>query len=102
MKYTLAHALNQLCPDAKWVVRETDDGKEYLEWMDENVSRPSDAEIEKVVNDLKKQYDLSAYQRLRQAEYPSYADQFDLLYHGGYDAWKEQITKIKDKYPKPQ
>jgi hypothetical protein len=41
------------------------------------------------------------YQRQRAAEYPSYADQFDLLYHGGYDAWKEAIQAVKDKYPKP-
>jgi hypothetical protein len=41
------------------------------------------------------------YQRQRAIEYPSYADQFDLLYHGGYDAWKEAIQAVKDKYPKP-
>ena len=41
------------------------------------------------------------YQRQRAAEYPSFADQFDLLYHGGYDAWKAAIQAIKDKYPKP-
>jgi hypothetical protein len=40
------------------------------------------------------------YQRQRAAEYPSYADQFDLLYHGGYDAWKAAIEAVKDKYPK--
>ena len=42
------------------------------------------------------------YQRQRAAEYPSYADQFDLLYHGGYDAWKAAIDAVKTKYPKPQ
>lgn len=41
------------------------------------------------------------YQRQRAAEYPSYADQFDLLYHGGYDAWKASIEAVKTKYPKP-
>jgi hypothetical protein len=41
------------------------------------------------------------YQRLRAAEYPSYADQFDLLFHGGIDAWKATIQAVKDKYPKP-
>lgn len=40
------------------------------------------------------------YQRQRASEYPSYADQFDLLYHGGYDAWKAAIQEVKDKYPK--
>lgn len=42
------------------------------------------------------------YQRQRAAEYPSYADQFDLLYHGGYDAWKAAIDTVKNKYPKPE
>ena len=41
------------------------------------------------------------YQRDRAAAYPSYADQFDLLYHGGYDAWKSAIDAIKQEYPKP-
>ena len=45
--------------------------------------------------------DPNAYKYKRQAEYPSYADQFDLLYHGGYDAWKTEIDKVKEKYPKP-
>jgi hypothetical protein len=38
----------------------------------------------------------------RAAEYPSFADQFDILYHGGYDAWKATIQAVKDKYPKEQ
>lgn len=42
------------------------------------------------------------YQRQRAAEYPSFADQFDLLYHGGIDAWKAAIQAVKDKYPKPE
>ena len=42
----------------------------------------------------------NAYKAKRAAEYPSFADQFDTLYHGGYDAWKAQIQAIKDKYPK--
>lgn len=45
--------------------------------------------------------DANAYKELRAREYPSYADQFDLLYHGGYDAWKAEIDKVKEKYPKP-
>jgi len=42
------------------------------------------------------------YKRQRAAEYPSFADQFDLLYHGGYDAWKAAIDAVKTKYPKPE
>ena len=42
----------------------------------------------------------NAYKGLRQAEYPSIADQLDTLYHSGLDAWKAQIKTVKDKYPK--
>lgn len=42
----------------------------------------------------------NAYKAQRAAEYPSFADQFDLLYHGGYEAWKAAIQAVKDKYPK--
>ena len=41
------------------------------------------------------------YQRLRKAEYPSWEDQMDKIYHSGLDAWKADIKAIKDKYPKP-
>lgn len=44
--------------------------------------------------------DPEEYKTKRAKEYPSFADQFDLLYHGGYDAWKSVIQAVKDKYPK--
>jgi len=44
--------------------------------------------------------DANAYKDKRAAAYPSFADQFDLLYHGGYEAWKSAIAAVKDKYPK--
>jgi enolase len=40
------------------------------------------------------------YTQQRQTEYPPISEQLDTLYHGGYDAWKETIKAIKDKYPK--
>jgi hypothetical protein len=45
--------------------------------------------------------DPEAYKQQRATEYPSFADQFDLLYHGGYDAWKAAIDAVKAKHPKP-
>ena len=41
------------------------------------------------------------YKDDRKMAYPSYADQFDTIYHQGIDAWKAEIKVIKDKYPKP-
>jgi len=48
--------------------------------------------------------DLAAngYKDRRAAEYPSFADQFDLIYHSGIDAWKAKIKETKDKYAKPE
>jgi len=44
--------------------------------------------------------DSFAYQQKRANEYPSFAEQFDTIFHDGIDAWKAQIQAIKDKYPK--
>tara|TARA_R100001463_G_scaffold55385_2_gene106902 strand:+ start:365 stop:691 length:327 start_codon:yes stop_codon:yes gene_type:complete len=41
------------------------------------------------------------YQRDRASQYPSYANQFDTIYHQGIDAWKAEIKKVKDANPKP-
>ena len=40
------------------------------------------------------------YSELRAAAYPSFADQFDTIFHRGLDAWKAEIQYIKNKYPK--
>jgi len=42
----------------------------------------------------------NAYKDKRAAAYPSIADQLDLLYHGGMDAWKAAITAVKEEFPK--
>ena len=40
------------------------------------------------------------YTEKRREAYPSIPDQLDLLFHGGYDAWRAAIQAVKDKYPK--
>ena len=44
--------------------------------------------------------DANAYKAKRAAAYPSYADQFDTIFHKGIDAWKAQIQAVKDRFPK--
>ena len=44
--------------------------------------------------------DPEAYKAQRQQAYPSIADQLDLIYHQGLDAWKSAIQAVKDTYPK--
>jgi len=58
-------------------------------------------EIAIVKQQLQDEYIAKEYQRNRAKEYPSFAEQFDTLYHGGYDAWKATIDSVKAKYPKP-
>lgn len=40
------------------------------------------------------------YADKRRAEYPTFEQQMDILYHEGYEGWKSVITAIKEKYPK--
>jgi len=44
--------------------------------------------------------DPEAYKYQRAKEYPAITDQLDTIFHGGLDAWKEQIQAVKTKYPK--
>jgi hypothetical protein len=92
-------ALRTLCPNSGWV--SCDDDYDKLVWTSEDIPKPTKEEIEAEMQRLQAEYDHNEYQRLRAIEYPSFADQFDLLYHGGYDAWKAEINKVKQKYPKP-
>ena len=41
------------------------------------------------------------YAELRAAAYPSIVDQLDTIYHKGIDAWKDEISVVKNNYPKP-
>ena len=45
---------------------------------------------------------VTTYTEARAVEYPPIVDQLDKIYHSGIDAWKADIKKIKDKYPKTQ
>ena len=46
--------------------------------------------------------DPDAYKDQRAQAYPSMADQLDLIYHEGIDAWKATIAAVKMQYPKPE
>ena len=44
---------------------------------------------------------VKTYAQKREQAYPSILDQLDLMYHGGYDAWKASIDAVKAQFPKP-
>ena len=98
MKYTVTEALAALKPNAEWRMV----GTEYsgLTWLDKNQTKPTEEEIEAKLAELQYQEEVNVYQEKRKLEYPSWEDQLDKIYHSGIDAWKADIKKIKDKYPK--
>ena len=51
---------------------------------------------------LDAEYQALDYARKRAAEYPSVVDQLDKMFLSGFQAWKDEIQKVKEKYPKPK
>ena len=92
-------AILALVPNAKFYPAEEGDWTN-LRWVDTRQQPTQEAVLAKI-QELDQQYIDAEYQRQRAKAYPSFADQFDKLYHGGYDAWKAEITAIKEQYPKP-
>ena len=93
----LDKAIRSLSPKSNF----TTDGKKITQWISLEIVQPTESEIEAEITRLQAEYDSKDYQRKRAKAYPSFADQFDLLYHGGYDAWKAAIDAVKQEYPKP-
>ena len=98
MIYDKHKALIDLKPNTDWSWK----GYKYsdLNWQDSS-TKPTEAEIDAEVIRLQAEYDNSVYQRNRAAEYPSVVDQLDKMFHSGFQAWKDEIQKVKEKYPKP-
>ena len=72
---------------------------ESIIWR-ENTNPIKPSIIQAKIAELQAEYEANEYQRQRAAEYPSWQDQLDKIYHEGIDAWKADIKVIKDKYPK--
>lgn len=95
----IAAALTSLDPNCEFRVEDNSfDTLEIFKWN--NGPRPSKKQIEDRIKILQEDYSRKQYQRDRKTAYPSVEEQLDLLYHGGYDAWKEVISAIKNSYPK--
>ena len=95
-KLNIVHAILALHPTAQFT---TNDGK-VEEWHSPQITQPTEQEIEVKLAELKYQEEVNVYQEKRKLEYPDWGDQLDQIYHSGIDAWKADIKKIKDKYPK--
>lgn len=91
----ISRALRSINPEFSFVI----ENSKIVTWYS-NDPQPTEEEIVQKIAELEYQEEVNEYQRQRAAEYPSYPDQFDKIYHSGVSAWKTQIKKIKDKYPK--
>jgi len=94
----ITDAIKSLRPNAEFSMW----GDDYstIEWYSENVPKPTLQEVDAELQRLQAEYDRKDYQRQRAEAYPSIEEQLDLMFHGGYDAWKAQIQAIKDQFPK--
>ena len=101
MRYTLVDAFEKLVDsNARWGFA-NGDKYENLIWMSgDSYTQPTEEECVEKLAEINYEYEVNEYQRQRAREYPSYADQFDQIYHEGVDAWKASIQAVKDKYPK--
>ena len=91
-------ALVNLVPNSSWIVEgDTYDG---IQWLDKNKTKPTEEEVTNEVKRLKLELVANSYKEKRLAEYPTWNEQLDNIYHNGIDAWKADIKTIKDKYPK--
>ena len=74
-----------------------------LIWDESNEQdKPSLEEIKQAKKILEQEQNnaIKNYSTLRKNNYPSIEDQLDILYHFGYEGWKNIITDIKLRYPK--
>ena len=68
---------------------------------DDSKDKPTEKELTDALAKQQSDFDAQEYARNRASEYPSFAEQFDLLYHKGVTGLKAELKKTKDKYPKP-
>jgi len=95
--YDICSAILAINPSAQVSVNSED--LDQITWHN-GTEVISKSDIQAKQAELKAAYDAKEYQRKREPEYPSIADQLDDIYHNGVAGWKTTIKVTKDKYPK--
>jgi len=100
MKVNISDAILALEPTAEFSV--TSEDLEQIEWYSEDVTQPSNEDIQTKLDELQAIEDAKQYQRDRKAEYPSIEDCIHALLDGGDTPTDLQALRqaVKDKYPK--
>jgi hypothetical protein len=95
---TKANALVSLRPGAQWVLRGDD-----LEWLDQNQTRPTDAEIEAEVARLTALEPARIATENRRAAYIAEADPLFFKAQRGeatMEEWQAKVAEIQNRFPK--
>ena len=98
-------AWNELVDEHNWYGI-IDDSKGFIysniKVVKDGVTKPSEADFNAKVKELKDAYSASQYKRDRKLMYPDIGDQLDDLYKAGAfsDDMTAKIKAVKDKYPK--
>lgn len=107
MIITYAEALKELIPGVQFVIK----GNSYedLVLVDENLTKPTQQELEDKIAELQADFDAKGYQRQRAVNYPQIGNQLDMLWHaidsGTLNKTSDFYTAIKavkDAYPKSE
>jgi len=95
-------ALKNLRPNVSFYVKGAS-----VTWLDDDVTPPTQDEIDVEIQRLEAEHIATQYQRDRQPEYPSLADLADALYWSNQgdntklDEYYQACAAVKAKYPKP-
>ena len=94
-----AEALYSLNPLASWH-QDAIDGS--LSWLSDDITQPTQTEIDSEVIRLQAEYDALAWKRSREAEYPSLLELTVALYDtDDKSAVEAKRAAVKAKFPKP-
>tara|TARA_B100002019_G_C20858282_1_gene397984 strand:+ start:160 stop:519 length:360 start_codon:yes stop_codon:yes gene_type:complete len=98
-------AWNEILDEHNWYRKINENGDHSynnIKVVKDGVTKPSEADFNAKVQELKDAYASAEYKRKRRSEYPSWQKQLEKIYDDGIDAWKtDMIDPIKAKYPKP-
>ena len=83
------------------ILRDKGSGPYIEKWNTSDKAKPTDEQLNAFESDAVKQANNLKADANRKAEYLSWEEQLDYIYHNGINKWKtDHIKPIKDKYPK--
>ena len=88
-------ALRSLEPTAEWTMYE-----DVITWISNDITQPTQAEIDAEVIRLQAVYDVQAYARSRKVEYPTIEECVHAILDDDLVALQVKRQAVKDKYPK--